>query len=68
MDAWNVQYEKGYLKALIDIKNLFEARSDSMKHLRLNNSKGISRIMSAVIENRREFMESGGDSKIVILD
>lgn len=44
-------YRAGYFKALMDIYDLSEAWTSSLKHVRLNNVKGIRGIIKAMIDN-----------------
>lgn len=57
-------YEQGYSKALIDVRNFFEKHSASMKYNKLYNQKSIEALLLALQQNRNDFMELGEDLEL----
>jgi hypothetical protein len=55
----NGDYNRGYAKALIDVQNFLESHSEAMKYNKLYSHKGISAVLSALIQNREELRETG---------
>lgn len=65
----NGDYNRGYTKALLDVKNFFEEHSEAMKYNKLYSHKGISAVLSALIQNHEELRETGTvDNSIVEKD
>lgn len=72
----NFDYEQGYFKALVDVKNYFDSHSDTLKHLRMYNSKKIPLLLDAFIRYHEKMIKVGdaidlkltADRKKVILD
>lgn len=59
-------YNRGYTKALIDVQNFFESHSEAMKYNKLYSHKGISAILSALIQNREELGETGEIDDLIV--
>lgn len=57
----NFLYRQGYFKALLDIKNYFDTHTNSLKHLKMYNSKKIPLLLQAFVENADEMMMWGED-------
>ena len=53
------EYRHGYNKAIIDIANWIERHSESIKHDKLNNTKGFLRLLKAFYENSEMFIQNG---------
>lgn len=66
MDKLDGQYNAGYIKALIDVKNFFEDHSEAMKACRLNNQKGISALLKFILENHEELRETGDIENVIV--
>ena len=72
----NLDYNQGYFKALVDVKNYFDSHSDMLKHLRMYNSKKIPLLLDAFIRYHEKMIIVGdqidlkltADGKKVILD
>lgn len=50
---------KGYIKALIDVKNYVDSHSHEMKHYKLYNSKKLPMLLQAFIDNADEMIAMG---------
>lgn len=59
-------YNRGYTKALIDVQNFFESHSEAMKYNKLYSCKGISAVLSALIQNHEEFRETGTVDDLIV--
>ena len=59
-------YNRGYTKALIDVQNFFESYSEAMKYNKLYSHKGISAVLSALIQNHEEFRETGEVDDLIV--
>ena len=66
MDKLDGQYNAGYIKALIDVKNFFEDHSEAMKRCHLNNQKGISALLKLILENYEELRETGDIENVIV--
>lgn len=72
----NLDYNQGYFKALVDVKNYFDSHSDVLKHLRMYSSKKIPLLLDAFIRYHEKMIIVGdqidlkltADGKKVILD
>ena len=72
----NFDYEQGYFKALVDVKNYFDSHSTILKNLRMYNSKKIPLLLDAFIRYHEKMIIVGdqidlkltADGKKVILD
>lgn len=62
----NFLYRQGYFKALLDIKNYFDTHTNSLKHLKMYNSKKIPLLLQAFVENADEMMMWGEDVDLVL--
>lgn len=49
---YEYEWDRAYTKALVDVRNWMERHGDALKLNRLNNTKGMMRLMDAFIENR----------------
>ena len=69
-------YRQGYFKALLDVKNYFDTHSETLKNLKMYNSKNIPLLLQAFVENADTMMFYGDnlnlklskDGKRVFLD
>ena len=61
-------YANGYQKALLDVRDFFERRSDAMKVLHLYNKDGLNLILKGMVENAEEMQELGSDIEFEISD
>ena len=61
-------YANGYQKALQDVRDFFERRSDAMKILHLYNKDGLNLILKGMVENAEEMQELGSDIEFEISD
>ena len=69
-------YRQGYFKALLDVKNYFDTHSETLKYLKMYNSKKIPLLLQAFVENADTMMLYGDnlnlklskDGKRVFLD
>lgn len=52
-------YENGYTKALLDIRNWFERNSDFLRLAKMYNKKGINALLKGMLDNRTAFMDMG---------
>ena len=59
-------YNRGYTKALIDVQNFLESHSEAMKYNKLYSHKGISAVLSALIQNREELREAGTVGNLIV--
>jgi hypothetical protein len=66
MDRLNGDFNRGYTKALIDIKNFFDSHSDALKLYRMYNCKGITALLSFIQDNREELRETGTIENIIV--
>ena len=66
MSHLNGMYNKGYTKALLDVKNFFEYHSDSIKYNKLYKYNGIMAILSALLEYRDELRDMGSIEDLII--
>lgn len=57
-------YRGGYCKALLDVKNYFDSHSDTLKRLRMYNSKKIPLLLQAFIDNADRMMLEGDDIEL----
>lgn len=57
----NFLYRQGYFKALLDVKNYFDTHSESLKYLKMYNSKKLPLLLQAFIDNADEMMMWGED-------
>lgn len=55
-----------YSDCLSDLDNFLERHSDSIKFNRLNNIKGVHKIISELQQNLDKFIEVGEDIEITI--
>lgn len=62
----NSSFEKGYFKALLDVKNYFDTHSDSLKINKMYNSKNIPKLLQAFIDNRERMILEGDSVEIKI--
>lgn len=62
----NFLYRQGYFKALLDIKNYFDTHTNSLKHLKMYNSKKIPLLLQAFVENADEMMMWGEEIDLVL--
>ena len=54
-------YKKGYIKALLDFKDWLTIHIETLKLYRMNNAKGIGKVMDAILAgNVDDFMKYGG--------
>lgn len=51
----SIEYDRGYTKALYDMKEWFRMHSQTLKYNKLYNAKGINALISAMIENSDTF-------------
>lgn len=56
-----MNYERGYFKALLDVKNLLENSKRAVSSQRLNNFDTAIKVIEYCIKNKDEFMKLGGD-------
>lgn len=76
MNRMNFSYRQGYFKALFDVKNYFDTHSETLKYLKMYNSKKIPLLLQAFTENADMMMLYGDtielklskDGKRVFLD
>ena len=59
-------YRKGYLKALMDVRELIAAHDVQIKWSYLNNTDGIIRILDEMIKNRDEMMNYAENCELTI--
>lgn len=52
-------YRQGYIKALIDVKNYVDSHSYVMKQWKIYNSKKLSMLLQAFIDNADEMIAMG---------
>ena len=52
-------YRQGYIKALIDVKNYVDSHSCVMKQWKIYNSKKLSMLLQAFIDNADEMIAMG---------
>ena len=52
-------YENGYTKALLDVRNWFERNSDFLRLAKMYNKKGINVLLKGMLDNRTTFMDMG---------
>ena len=55
-----------YLECLSDIQNYLDTHSESIKRFKMNNMKGLSRIIRLLIEHVDSFAEMGDMIELVI--
>ena len=60
----NFLYRQGYFKALLDVKNYFDKHSESLKCLKMCNSKKIPLLLQAFIDNADEMMMWGDEIEL----
>jgi hypothetical protein len=60
----DVEYRKGYFKALMDVNNFLDTHSNVMKHYRLNNSKNLKMLFKAMLEGQDALMKYGEHADI----
>ena len=60
----NFLYRQGYFKALLDVKNYFDEHSESLKHLKMYNSKKIPLLLQAFIDNADEMIMWGDEIEL----
>jgi hypothetical protein len=61
-----VGFRKGYFKALLDVCNFWDDRSNFIKYLRLTSHSKVGFVLRKLLENRERFMQAGIDVDIVI--
>lgn len=61
-------YAHGYQKALQDVCDFFERRSDAMKVLHLYNKDGLHLILKGMVDNAEKMQELGSDIEFEISD
>lgn len=59
-------YAHGYQKALQDVYEFFQKRSNAMKVLHLYNQSGIELILKGMVENAEAMQELGSDIEFEI--
>lgn len=59
-------YAHGYQKALQDVRDFFERRSNAIKVLHLYNKDGVNLILKGMVENAEEMQELGSDIEFEI--
>lgn len=57
-------YESGYAKALLDVKNWFERHSTALKFFRMYNQKNIEMLLLEISKNADTFQKFGDDTEI----
>lgn len=60
----NFLYRKGYFKALLDVKNYFDKHSESLKCLKMYNSKKLPLLLQAFIDNADELIMWGDEIEL----
>lgn len=63
----NESYSKGYFKALLDIYNFLDEYSASIKRYRLNNIKGLKKLLSAFISKKDDMIKWGHNVDLIIM-
>jgi hypothetical protein len=57
-------YENGYTKALIDVKNWFKKHSISMNYYKMYNQKNIEMLLNAICKGAYVFQQYGEDTEM----
>jgi hypothetical protein len=63
---YNPEYEKGYFKACLDIKNFFERNTTFMKSLKMFNAKGVNAMLGYILKNNDDLMMYGDLLKLYV--
>lgn len=66
IEKLNGEFIRGYTKALIDVQNFLESHSEAMKYNKPYSHKGISAVLSALIQNHEELRETGEVDDLIV--
>jgi hypothetical protein len=57
--SFDPSFRHGYFRALLDANGFFERHSDIIKKYHLNNIKGMTRLLKALLDGRDAMMKFG---------
>ena len=64
--TYNVAYNQGYSRALLDVKNWIEKHSISLKQNKMFNEKGIIALLKAMGDNEETFEKYGDETEFTV--
>ena len=62
----SLDYENGYIQALLDVKDYIQQHSETLKRNRLSNCKGFLKLLSAMAKYWNTMLTYGADASFIL--